>query len=117
MNKEAQTDNKRRYMRADINYSLHYYIDPNAYIEFPHRDISGCGLSFQTDKQYPKGLEMQVSIRLESKEKPILVNGVVARSWQEAGKYYTALDMNQILSADQKIIDEIIQNFVTKTNT
>ncbi|MCB1172089.1 MAG: PilZ domain-containing protein [Leptospiraceae bacterium] len=104
---------KRRYPRADIKFELKYFLDENAYMQFFHRDISGSGISFQTDKEYPAGMLMQVCVLIGGDKSEIQASGTVVRSWTESdGNIYTAIDLERIESNDQQLINRVVTDYL-----
>ena len=98
--------------RVALDFKLKYYIDENAYIEFPTRDISTGGLSFVTDKLYDAGMEIDISIYVDGMPDAIRASGRVVRVWDEDEHFYAAAQITGIDGGDQNILNEMIWNYL-----
>ncbi|MCM8812432.1 MAG: PilZ domain-containing protein [Candidatus Omnitrophica bacterium] len=89
---DYQRGEKRRFLRVKSHYVINYYVYPG----HEHRsdssitqDISVGGICFATDKHYPPGTLLHITLRILKLEHPLVFVGEVVYVRKEARKSFS----------------------------
>ena len=97
------SDDRRRYPRADLVFSLTYSLE-EAQVETLSRDLSGDGVSFLCKTLVPLGTKIAISFGLEGVPGEIRATGRVVRSWEEGGSHFAAMHFTEIDEVERLIV-------------
>ncbi|MFH1459241.1 MAG: PilZ domain-containing protein [Candidatus Omnitrophota bacterium] len=107
---------QRKFVRIDANFVVSYYIYPKHIKETDMtltRNLSLGGICFTTDKHFPPGIILQITLRLPKISHLVKILGEVVYVKQEKNKkilFDIGIKFVQIKEEDIVTLEEIINN-------
>ena len=96
----ADKDN-RYYPRSQVHMEMEYKTAAETQFKKAlSHDLSASGLSFESDRLFSSGTELDVRLFLKEINKTIPLQPVVVRSWEENGQHFTSVKVTDASEDD-----------------